>query len=150
MRRNPSRKPQRTDREIPPPAYALIAAWSSINSARHDLVLLADPPESGTLIRIVGVAEDRCGRGAQTGRSSVLALQVVSPDELFYEILIRQRGERAKFVALLESCRTSWVRSWTVPARRAPRIWSAWRGSNTPARARSTRSPAAWPIRSRK
>jgi hypothetical protein len=55
------------------------------------------------LIRIVGEAEDRCARGSQTGRSSVLALQVVSPDELFYEILIRQRAERAKFVAILES-----------------------------------------------
>jgi hypothetical protein len=33
----------------------------------------------------------------------VLALQVVSPDELFYEILIRQRAERAKFLAALET-----------------------------------------------
>ncbi len=70
---------------------------------RHDVVLQVDPPPVGTLIRIVGEAEDRCARGAQTGRSSVLALQVVSPDELFYEILIRQRAERAKFVAILES-----------------------------------------------
>ena len=30
-------------------------------------------------------------------------MQVVSPDELFYEILIRQRAERAKFVAILEA-----------------------------------------------
>src|SRR5205807_6688195 len=71
--------------------------------ARHDLALQADPPPPGTLIRIVGEAEDRCARGAQTGRSSVLALQVVSPDELFYEILIRQRAERAKFLAVLET-----------------------------------------------
>jgi hypothetical protein len=70
---------------------------------RHDLVLDADPPPLGTLIRIVGEADDRCVRGVQTGRSSVLALQVVSADELFYEVLIRQRAERAKFVALLES-----------------------------------------------
>jgi hypothetical protein len=70
---------------------------------RHDLVLNADPPPLGTLIRIVGEADDRCVRGVQTGRSSVLALQVVSADELFYEVLIRQRAERAKFVALLES-----------------------------------------------
>src|SRR4029077_11302909 len=71
--------------------------------ARHDVVLQVDPPPVGTLIRIVGEAEDRCARGNQTGRSSVLALQVVSPDELFYEILIRQRAERAKFVALVET-----------------------------------------------
>ena len=30
-------------------------------------------------------------------------MQVVSPDELFYEILIRQRAERAKFLAILEA-----------------------------------------------
>ena len=63
----------------------------------------SDPPQVGTLLRFVGEAEDRCARGAQTGRSSALQLQVVSPDELFYEILIRQRAERAKFVAVLES-----------------------------------------------
>ena len=33
----------------------------------------------------------------------MLHFQVVSPDELFYEILIRQRAERAKFLAVLES-----------------------------------------------
>ena len=48
-------------------------------------------------------ADDRCARGAQTGRSSPLQFQVVSPDELFYEILIRQRAERAKFLAVLEA-----------------------------------------------
>ena len=41
--------------------------------------------------------------GMQTGRSSALQVQVVSPDELFYEILIRQRAERAKFLAALEA-----------------------------------------------
>jgi hypothetical protein len=73
------------------------------HQVRHDLVLEADPPELGTMIRIVGEAEDRCARGAQTGRSSVLALQVVSPDELFYEILIKQRAERGRFLANLEA-----------------------------------------------
>ena len=33
----------------------------------------------------------------------VLTLQVVSPDELFYDILIRQRAERTKFLAVLET-----------------------------------------------
>src|SRR5205823_3129859 len=56
------------------------------HQVRHDVVLQSDPPKVGTLLRFVGEAEDRCARGAQTGRSSVLALQVVSPDELFYEI----------------------------------------------------------------
>ena len=73
------------------------------HQARHDVVLQVDPPPVGTVIRFVAEADDRCARGAQTGRSSVLQFQVVSPDELFYEILIRQRAERAKFLAVLES-----------------------------------------------
>jgi hypothetical protein len=70
---------------------------------RHDVVLQTDPPKVGTLLRFLAEADDRCVRGVQTGRSSLLHLQVVSADELFYEILIRQRAERAKFLAVLES-----------------------------------------------
>ncbi len=70
---------------------------------RHDVALQANPPQVGTLLRFMGEADDRCARGTQTGRSSALALQVVSPDELFYEILIRQRAERTKFLAVLET-----------------------------------------------
>jgi hypothetical protein len=73
------------------------------HQAPHELLLQADPPKIGTVIRMVAEADDKCARGAQTGRSSALALQVVSPDELFYEILVRQRLERAKFVAVLDS-----------------------------------------------
>ena len=67
------------------------------------MILQSDPPEIGTILKFLGEAEDRCARGAQTGRSGVIQMQVVSPDELFYEILIRQRAERAKFVAILEA-----------------------------------------------
>lgn len=70
---------------------------------RHDIVLQADPPPVGTVLRLIGEADDRSARGVQTGRSSVIQMQVVSLDELFYEILIRQRAERAKFVAALEA-----------------------------------------------
>jgi hypothetical protein len=70
---------------------------------QHDVVLQTDPPKVGALLRFVAEADDRCVRGVQTGRSSLLQLQVVSADELFYEILIRQRAERAKFLAVLES-----------------------------------------------
>jgi hypothetical protein len=73
------------------------------HQTRHDVVLQADSPKVGTVLRFTGEADDRCARGAQTGRSSVLALQVVSPDELFYEILIRQRAERTKFLTVLET-----------------------------------------------
>jgi hypothetical protein len=70
---------------------------------RHEVVLQADPPKIGTIIRVVAEADDRCANGKQTGRSSALQIQVVSPDELFYEILIRQRAERAKFLVALEA-----------------------------------------------
>jgi len=73
------------------------------HQARHDVDLQAAPPPVGAVIRLQAEAEDRCARGAQVGRSGVLHLQVVSPDELFYEILVRQRAERAKFVAALDA-----------------------------------------------
>ena len=73
------------------------------HQVRHDVLLQSDPPKVGTVLRFQGEADDRCARGAQTGRSGTIQLQVVSPDELFYEILIRQRAERAKFVAALEA-----------------------------------------------
>ncbi len=73
------------------------------HQVRHDVLLQASSPKVGTLLRFVGEADDRCARGAQTGRSSVLALLVVSPDELFYEILVRQRAERTKFLAVIEA-----------------------------------------------
>jgi hypothetical protein len=70
---------------------------------RHDVDLQSAPPPIGTIIRLQAEAEDRCARGIQVGRSGVVHLQVVSVDELFYEILIRQRAERAKFLAALEA-----------------------------------------------
>lgn len=72
------------------------------HQGRHDVELQAGPPAVGTVLRFVGEAEDRCARGAQVGRSSALQMLVVPADELFYEILMRQRAERAKFVAVLE------------------------------------------------
>ncbi|ODU01289.1 MAG: hypothetical protein ABS79_01925 [Planctomycetes bacterium SCN 63-9] len=73
------------------------------HQTRHEISLQADPPKVGTLIRFVAEADDRCGRGSQTGRSGAITIQVVSPDELFYELLIRQRAERSKFLAVLEA-----------------------------------------------
>jgi hypothetical protein len=73
------------------------------HQVRHDVLLQTSAPALGTMLRFVAEAEDRGARGAQTGRSGVLALQVVSPDELFYEILVRQRAERSKFLSVLET-----------------------------------------------
>jgi hypothetical protein len=98
---SPQSKTQNTKVDLPLPQAGGRPVLDQ--QVRHDLLLNADPPEVGTLIRIVAEADDRCARGAQTGRSSVLALQVVSIEELFYEVLIRQRAERARFVALVEA-----------------------------------------------
>lgn len=73
------------------------------HQARHDVELQASPPAVGTVLRFIAEAEDRCARGVQVGRSAPLTMLVVPSDELFYEILMRQRAERAKFVALLEA-----------------------------------------------
>ncbi|HVX16159.1 MAG TPA: hypothetical protein VHC22_33545 [Pirellulales bacterium] len=60
----------------------------------------------GTLLKVRGQATDNCTQGAQTGSSRWLSFQVVTPEELFYEILMRQRAERAKFAAALETTKT--------------------------------------------
>jgi hypothetical protein len=70
---------------------------------RHDVDLQSNPPAIGAILRIQAEADDRCARGVQVGRSGVIHLQVVSADELFYEILIRQRAERARFVSVLDA-----------------------------------------------
>ena len=73
------------------------------HQARHDVVLQVDQPSVGSILRMVGEADDKNVRGTQTGRSGAIQFQVVAPDELFYEILIRQRAERARFIAVLET-----------------------------------------------
>ncbi len=73
------------------------------HQARHDVDLQAAHPPIGAVLRLQAEAEDRCARGTQVGRSGVVHLLVVSPDELFYEILIRQRAERAKFLAAVDA-----------------------------------------------
>src|SRR5262249_18281048 len=50
-------------------------------------------------------ATDNCALGTQTGHSRWLAFQIVAPDELFYEILMRQREQRAKFAAAIDSAK---------------------------------------------
>jgi hypothetical protein len=96
-------EPKTERRVIPIPLPAEPGRAVADHHAHHDIVLQADPPKTGTVLRFTGEADDHCARGAQTGHSSVLQIQVVSADELFYEILIRQRAERAKFVAALEA-----------------------------------------------
>ncbi len=73
------------------------------HQAQHQVDLQSDRPPIGAILRFQAEADDKCARGTQTGRSGIVHLQVVSADELFYEILIRQRAERAKFLAALDA-----------------------------------------------
>lgn len=59
------------------------------------------PP--GTQLRLRAVGEDNCTQGKQTGYSRWVGFQIVSADELFYEILMRQRAERVRFRGALET-----------------------------------------------
>jgi hypothetical protein len=96
-------EPTTTKQTIPLPLASDGGKAVLDHQARHDVDLQAAPPAVGTALRFQAEADDRSARGAQVGRSGVLHMQVVSPDELFYEILIRQRAERAKFVAALDA-----------------------------------------------
>ena len=60
----------------------------------------------GYSIRIRATASDACVLGVHSADSRWLSFQVVSADELFYEILTRQREQRAKLAKALESAKT--------------------------------------------
>jgi hypothetical protein len=51
----------------------------------------------GAMLGLAGVATDDCYLGAQTGQSRAVIFKIVSPEELFKEILLRQQAERGKF-----------------------------------------------------
>ncbi len=59
----------------------------------------------GNTLKLRGIATDACALGTQSGYSRWLAFQIVAPDELFYEILMRQREQRAKFTVALDSAK---------------------------------------------
>ena len=70
---------------------------------RQPVLKLADlNAVPGNLLRIRGRATDDCVLGAQDGSSRWVPLQIVTPEELFYEILTRQRVERGRFSKALE------------------------------------------------
>lgn len=59
----------------------------------------------GTTVRIRGKAADACALGVQLAESRWLSFQVVTADELFYEILTRQREQRSRFAKALETAK---------------------------------------------
>ena len=60
----------------------------------------------GNTLKLRGTATDACSLGTQTGSSRWITLQIVSAEELFYDILMRQREQRAKFALALERAKT--------------------------------------------
>lgn len=89
---------------------------------REPRIALADhalPP--GSMVRLRCTAVDNCVLGARSGESRWLSFQVVSPEELFYEILTRQREQRAKFTKTLEGAKAQLTAlgSLNTPAERA-------------------------------
>lgn len=59
----------------------------------------------GASIRVKGTASDACVLGEQSAESRWLAFQIVSSEELFYEILTRQREQRAKLAKAIETAK---------------------------------------------
>lgn len=60
----------------------------------------------GMAVKLRARATDRSVLGARKGYSRWLSFQVVTPEELFYEVLVRQREQRAKFAAALAAAKT--------------------------------------------
>lgn len=93
-------EPQTADaKETQPPAVPLRTEeeWN------EEWALKALGLAAGNTLKLRGAAVDACTAGAQTGQSRWLQFQIVASDELFYEILMRQREQRAKFAQALES-----------------------------------------------
>jgi hypothetical protein len=70
---------------------------------RHAAELGAMNLAPGALVSITARATDACYTGAQTAQSRTVTFRIVSPEELFREILLRQQAERAKFRKLRDA-----------------------------------------------
>ncbi len=66
-----------------------------------ELALAEQGLAPGMSIRLRAQGVDGCPLGVHQGYSRWLGFQIVTPEELFYEILMRQREQRAKFVVAI-------------------------------------------------
>jgi hypothetical protein len=66
-------------------------------SIKHTLELAPMKLVPGAILNVTSTASDEAFTGAQVGQSRTVGFRVVSPEELFREILLRQQAERAKF-----------------------------------------------------
>ena len=57
----------------------------------------AEKLSPGSFLSVTAEATDDCYTGPQTNRSRNIIFGIVSPEELFREILLRQQAERIKF-----------------------------------------------------
>ncbi len=73
---------------------------------RHTAMLAELALPAGSQVRLRGHAQDNSADGPQSGFSRWLTYQVVTPEELMYEIVRRQRAERDKFKAALDQQRS--------------------------------------------
>ncbi|MBL9124871.1 MAG: hypothetical protein JNG90_14640 [Planctomycetaceae bacterium] len=90
----PPSEPEKISLALPPPDPAAPLMEFTTDDK---LTLQPRAVTAGTMLRIRGSATDHCLDGPQSGSSRWLTFQVVTPEELFYEILMRQRAQRAKF-----------------------------------------------------
>jgi hypothetical protein len=98
----PEKKDAATRIDVDPPG-----ADEATEAERQTNVLLRDLSVGpGTSIKLRGFASDNCAEGSQAGYSRWLTFRVVTPEELFHEILMRQRAERAKFRSALGTAKS--------------------------------------------
>jgi hypothetical protein len=64
---------------------------------KHEFDVSAEKLSPGALLSFSARATDACYTGAQTGTSRTVTFRVVTPEELFREILLRQQAERSRF-----------------------------------------------------
>ena len=116
--------PQTNSRRFEVPSPAPTSAGEPPLEAEHKQMLPLSPLAitPGTTLKLRGAAEDNCDQGNQNGASRWLTFQVVSPEVLFYEILIRQRLQRSRFRQAMELsiAQDSALRTATGAAQIAP------------------------------
>lgn len=100
-------QPHREAKQLELETFAIAANAEPISQFEYDneLELRGSKLTPGNTLKLRGTATDACALGAQTGHSRWLTFQIVSADELFYDILMRQREQRARFAAALESAK---------------------------------------------
>jgi hypothetical protein len=94
-------KPVTTNKRVDLEKYGDDAPLPPAIDREVELKVAEQELAAGNAMRLRASSADRCALGRHTGSSRWLTFQIVTPDELFYEILMRQREQRAKFAAVV-------------------------------------------------